>query len=1017
MAFMFEKLEVYPKAVVRADEIAALTIRLDGFVNQAQQITNDMPNRSMVFLLGAGASITSGVPSGEDMVMDWLYDMFADECGLGTLPPREPEWIPDETGRAVRHWAASRKFDERQFDPQNAGAFYSAVYSARFSHDWARGEAYLENKIKGKRPGLGYVMLAGIIAKTRHTAVITTNFDNLVMNALTLMCDEYPLEISHSALASFATGGSHGPVVVKVHHDLRLDPKIRRMDLLELSEDMKQSVQSMLRERTLVVVGYAGRDQGLMDCLLGLSDKSIPGGVYWCYYLKGDPPSEKVVDFVRKQNGKFVPHDGFDLVMTKLTAALRLDSPMTVVQGRSEKLLQALGGQYQEVVDAAATRERSEDELSAEDELPDVVAREVIADRREASPAAQELAKTLVEIVAQRSLVRTAWEWIFLANAEPDRAKRTKILENASGILPNSPEVFAALGSLRWRVERDFCGAEKELRRALELGPDNSLALAAYGSFLVNATERKEEAKQVFALLTRVPKPRPIDLARGARLSRLQLKDDHGAGTLLDCLAQLPGAEPFALALAAVVALKTPPLSDRARAFLEKLAAHPDAHPHALAVAAGLAADGLRDPNLARKLITKVAAHADAGPHHLAQAAAAAAKSRKNRDLARQLLTRLVDDPDADPHALAMASGLAADGLRDPDLARRFIAKVAAHADAGPHHLAEAAAAAAKSGKNHDLARQLLTRLVDDPDADPPALAVAARIAADGLRDPNLARKLITKVTAHADAGPQHLAEAARIAAELLADAELSRLLLTKLADRDDAQPQPLVEAAAAAEKLKENHDLARMFVQKIAEHTASLPQQLVSAAGVASSVFDTSDTATMLLDQTVAKARNNAVMLARCALGYWLYSDNRALAESVFVDAMGVRKSTLFVLGCKAFYDLATDHKERGTRTLQGCISRAEGTSQPRLTASLWFLALAADIHPEAGHALGKIKALLGSNPGFAWVVSPRLVLQELVPEDCDERDWLNKLVLVMTGKATLATLDNWPRWRNATY
>ena len=39
-----------------------------------------------------------------------------------------------------------------------------------------------------KEPSFGYSVLAQILAGTRHNVVITTNFDNLVVDALSFYC-------------------------------------------------------------------------------------------------------------------------------------------------------------------------------------------------------------------------------------------------------------------------------------------------------------------------------------------------------------------------------------------------------------------------------------------------------------------------------------------------------------------------------------------------------------------------------------------------------------------------------------------------------------------------------------------------------------------------------------------------------------------------------------------------------------------------------------------------------------
>ena len=102
--------------------------------------TNDdkvAPNFSV--FLGAGASVTSGVRSGQALVSSWMDDCLEMENPQGLTkddffsPSHAPEW----------------------FDPSNA---YSSLFEHRYDLQRQR-RIFVEHEVAGKAPSLGYAYL------------------------------------------------------------------------------------------------------------------------------------------------------------------------------------------------------------------------------------------------------------------------------------------------------------------------------------------------------------------------------------------------------------------------------------------------------------------------------------------------------------------------------------------------------------------------------------------------------------------------------------------------------------------------------------------------------------------------------------------------------------------------------------------------------------------------------------------------------------------------------------------
>jgi len=93
------------------------------------------------------------------------------------------------------------------------------------------------------------------------------------------------------------------------------------------------------------------------------------------------------------------------------------------------------------------------------------------------------------------------------APPQPAYASARAAAEKALQLDPNSAEAYLDLGWIDWRRDWNFASAEKNFRRAIELGPNNSLAHARYSLYL-KSMGRFEES---LAEITRAMELSPLD--------------------------------------------------------------------------------------------------------------------------------------------------------------------------------------------------------------------------------------------------------------------------------------------------------------------------------------------------------------------------------------------------------------------------------------------------------------------------------------------------------------------------
>ena len=277
-----------------------------GFIQELKDVTTGTHPRKFCFVLGAGASRSSGIKLGQELVKIWDRDL------------RE---------RNEDDYECWRK--KLNITDANMSNFYSHYYEKRFSRSPTDGLNYIERIMESAKPSVGYVMLAYILTTQPHNVVITTNFDHLTEDAVTYYAQKTPLVIGHESLSRYINGQPTRPTIVKIHRDLLFDPKSRSEDLEKLPESWQNALERIFKNYHPVFIGYAGNDKSLMDFLIDNSEKfskdqwKFP---YWLLY-KNDEIEGKVQSFLKKSEGIVVRYNGFDEIMIELGAAFDYDFP------------------------------------------------------------------------------------------------------------------------------------------------------------------------------------------------------------------------------------------------------------------------------------------------------------------------------------------------------------------------------------------------------------------------------------------------------------------------------------------------------------------------------------------------------------------------------------------------------------------------------------------------------------------------------------------------------------------
>ena len=131
---------------------------------------------NLMWLLGAGASAASGIPTAWDMVWEFKQRLFISQRRVSA------QAVSDLSSGAVRAQLQAHVDGSEGLPAAGAPDEYAALFEAVFPAEADR-RAYMDAKMAGARPSYGYLALAILMRAGRCPMVWTTNFDPMVADA------------------------------------------------------------------------------------------------------------------------------------------------------------------------------------------------------------------------------------------------------------------------------------------------------------------------------------------------------------------------------------------------------------------------------------------------------------------------------------------------------------------------------------------------------------------------------------------------------------------------------------------------------------------------------------------------------------------------------------------------------------------------------------------------------------------------------------------------------------------
>jgi SIR2-like protein len=300
-----------PANAVSSDD--QITLTLDAFVRSIG-VRRGAP---IALFLGAGASTSSGIPSAQMCIWEWKRQIF-----LTNNPGLEDQFAElslDGVRRRIQRW-----LDKQQtYPPENAPEEYGFYIRQCFPISDDR-RAYFAELIRQASPHVGYRLLCHLAQADLIRSVWSPNFDCLPARAAANF-KLTPIEVGIDTQSRVSRAPAKGELLcVSMHGDYRYDPLKNTAEELQQQEAaLRDALVSELRDSSLVVSGYSGRDESLMDALRAVYAQPGTGVLYWGGFSDAEPPTHiaALIEHARSHGRKayFVQSLGFDDLLARLS--------------------------------------------------------------------------------------------------------------------------------------------------------------------------------------------------------------------------------------------------------------------------------------------------------------------------------------------------------------------------------------------------------------------------------------------------------------------------------------------------------------------------------------------------------------------------------------------------------------------------------------------------------------------------------------------------------------------------
>lgn len=262
-------------------------------LTQKELISSLKVDNNIMFLLGAGCSISSGCMAASALVREFKIHLYCRDNNVrqeDVVDYYEEEFL--------------KKLNVDYPDKDNN---YSYYFEKCYPIAKDRNQ-FIKSNFMDKNPSLGYLCFADYIISNKIPYILTTNFDNLIEKSIQQIDMNYDLIPVSDRMQAYLSGTTN---LLKLHGDYNYDPIQNTEDeLKQLHDNMVKSLND-IKVNKIVVIGYSGYDESVMNALNEYIKNNSNIEIFWCVINRNEVTSPKVLDLY-DYNFNLVEIEGFD---------------------------------------------------------------------------------------------------------------------------------------------------------------------------------------------------------------------------------------------------------------------------------------------------------------------------------------------------------------------------------------------------------------------------------------------------------------------------------------------------------------------------------------------------------------------------------------------------------------------------------------------------------------------------------------------------------------------------------
>lgn len=206
--------------------------------------------------LGAGASVSSDIKTGEQLVWEFKKEIF---CEKNEKSPNEYAELSDEKKNEIQKF-----FDQLEGYPKRGAPNEYSFYFYDYLKTPEDRSKYIQKLVKDKKPAIGYQVLGKLIIEGKFKNIWTTNFDELTEHGIRYNNLTQAINVYSSSNAGSTINNNSFPCITKLHGDFRYDYLKNTEDELKNTEQsLANQFKKKLVDHGLIVIGYSGNDESI----------------------------------------------------------------------------------------------------------------------------------------------------------------------------------------------------------------------------------------------------------------------------------------------------------------------------------------------------------------------------------------------------------------------------------------------------------------------------------------------------------------------------------------------------------------------------------------------------------------------------------------------------------------------------------------------------------------------------------------------------------------------------------